>query len=286
MSSATASRGDPPLTPSPPPLSPTLIINATGAWGDWTLKELPLAAPQLFGGTKGTHLFTHHAGLVQALGGDAVYAEASDGRLVFLIPIEFGVMVGTTDDRFEQPPEEAHSTDAEVTYLLKLTNDLFPQVDLTESDIYATCSGVRPLPYSDGSKTAAISRGHSVDERKVGGMPVLTLIGGKLTTCRALGEEVADRVLQHLGVNRTESTRDRVVPGGENYPADRTNFEAAIAALAAASGEKAETCRTVWRLIGSQSVAFFSKKDAPPQTRMTWHRPVPLAARREPRPPR
>jgi len=260
MSSVTASRGNPPLTPSPLRLSPSLIINATGAWGDWTLKELPVPAPQLLGGTKGTHIFTRHAGLMTALGGDAVYAEASDGRLVFLIPIEFGVMVGTTDDRFEQPPEEAHSTDGEVAYLLKLTNELFPQVDLTEADIYATCSGVRPLPYSDGSKTAAISRGHSVDERTVRGVPVLTLIGGKLTTCRALGEEVSDRVLQHLGVKRTASTRDRIVPGGENYPADRTALEATIAALAAASGERAETCRTVWRLIGNQSVAFFSEK--------------------------
>ena len=253
----------PPFSPSPHPLCPSLIINATGAWGDWTLQELPASAPPLFGGTKGTHIFTKQTRLMEALGRDAVYAEAPDGRLVFLIPVEFGVMVGTTDDRFTERPEEAHSTAAEVAYLLQLANEIFPQVKLTEADIFATCSGVRPLPCSDGSKTAAISRGHSVNERTVNGLPVLTLIGGKLTTCRALGEEVADQVLRHLGVARTASTRDRVVPGGENYPAESQAVEDAIKGLATTSGESVETCRTVWRLVGTQAVAFFSGNERP-----------------------
>ena len=252
-----------PVTPSPNHLHPCLIINATGAWGDWTLRELPASAPPLFGGTKGTHIFTRHAGLIEALGGDAVYAEAQDGRLVFLIPIEFGVMVGTTDDRFDQRPEQARSTETEVAYLLQLAHEIFPQVTLSEDDIFATCSGVRPLPYSDGSKTAAISRGHSIDERSVNGIPVLTLIGGKLTTCRALGEEVADRVLAQLGVTRTVSTRERIVAGGEKYPTGDNAVEAAIKDLAAASGESPDTCRAVWRLIGTQSVALFSEKGRP-----------------------
>jgi glycerol-3-phosphate dehydrogenase len=201
--------------------------------------------------------------MIEALGSDAVYAEAHDGRLVFLIPVEFGVMVGTTDDRFDQRPEQARSTEAEVAYLLQLAHEIFPQVTLSEDDIFATCSGVRPLPYSDGSKTAAISRGHSIDERSVNGMPVLTLIGGKLTTCRALGEEVADRVLAQLEVTRTASTRERIVPGGEKYPTGDNAVESAIKDLAAASGESPDTCRAVWRLIGTQSVAFFSERKRP-----------------------
>ncbi len=264
-------------------LTPSLIINATGAWGDWTLKDLPMQAPQLFGGTKGTHLFTHHAGLTAALGGDAVYAEASDERLVFLIPLDSGVMIGTTDERFDQRPEEARSTEAEVAYLLKLTNELFPQVAISESDIHATCAGIRPLPYSDSSKTAAISRDHQIDRREIGGLPVWTLIGGKLTTCRAFGELVADQVLALLRRTRAVSTRDRVVPGGENHPADQAGLEDELQTLAAATEHSVETCRAVWRLVGSrakvvlgrvesqsvlegetaESVAFFSEKGCP-----------------------
>lgn len=252
-----------PISPSPHHLRPSLLINATGAWGDWTLQELPTSAPPLFGGTKGTHIFTKQARLMEALGGDAVYAEAQDGRLVFLIPVEFGVMVGTTDDRFTERPEVAHSTQTEVAYLLQLANEIFPQVKLTDADIFATCSGVRPLPYSDGSKTAAISRGHSVHEQTVNGLPLLTLIGGKLTTCRALGEEVADRVFRHLEVPRTASTKDRIIPGGENYPSGNHAVEVAIQALATTSGESVESCRAVWRLVGTRSIEFFSNPQRP-----------------------
>ncbi len=285
---------------SPPPLrlTPSLLINATGAWGDWTLQELPMQAPQLFGGTKGTHLFTHQAGLVEALGGDAVYAEASDGRLVFLIPLDSGVMIGTTDERFEQRPELAHSTESETAYLLKLTNDLFPQVHLTDADIHATCAGIRPLPYSDASKTAAISRDHQIDRREIDGLPVWTLIGGKLTTCRAFGELVGDQVLALLGRTRAVSTRERVVPGGENYPADRAGLEEELRSLAAATGHSMETCRAVWKLVGTQAramlgrmksgesqggdgkenVAFFSEKGRPVSEKQATEAEQPLIA--------
>ncbi len=248
---------------SPPPLllSPSLIINATGAWGDWTLKDLPVPAPQLLGGTKGSHVFTVHAGLIEALGGDAIYAEASDGRLVFLIPIESGVMIGTTDERFDQRPELACSTESEMAYLLKLTNELFPQIHLTEADIHASCSGIRPLPYTTTSKTAAISRDHQIDRREIKGLSVLTLIGGKLTTCRALGELVADQVLKELGRPRTVSTRERLVPGAEGYPVDPSLFEQEIAELAETTGHAKTTCRVVWQLIGTRALVDLRRCD-------------------------
>lgn len=260
-----------PLTPnhSPPPesvppvlrLTPSLIINATGAWGDWTLKDLPMPVPQLFGGTKGTHLFTPCPGLVEALGGAAVYAEASDGRLVFLIPLDSGVMIGTTDERFDQRPEEAHSTESEVDYLLKLTQELFPHVAITASDIHATCAGIRPLPYSDSSKTAAISRDHQIDRREVQGLQVFTLIGGKLTTCRAFGELVADQVLALLGRTRAVTTRDRVVPGGENYPVDRTGLEDELQSLVTTTSHSVETCRVVQRLVGTLAPGMLTRME-------------------------
>ena len=171
---------------------------------------------------------------------------------MFLIPLDSGVMIGTTDERFDQRPELAHSTDTETTYLLKLTNELFPQIHLTESDIHATCAGIRPLPYSDASKTAAISRDHQIDRREIDGLSVLTLIGGKLTTCRAFGELVGDQVLQQLGFARTLSTRDRIVPGAERYPVNQSAGEQAIDALATATGHSPETCRAVWRLVGTR----------------------------------
>lgn len=246
----------------PVTLNPSCIINATGAWGDWTLRELPAQAPPLFGGTKGSHLFTAKPELRAALGDDAVYAEAADGRLVFLIPMSGCVMIGTTDERFDERPELARSTDSEQEYLIRLTNELFPQVGLTAGDIHATCAGIRPLPSSGAARTAAISRDHQIDERELLGVPLLTLIGGKLTTCRALGEQTADRVLKHLGQERTQSTRDRPIRGSEGHP-PLSELEHTLSELARETGYSQATCREVWRLVGTQARDYLQEPGSP-----------------------
>lgn len=243
-------------------MQPSVLINATGAWGDWTLQELPCPSPPLFGGTKGSHIFTSNSRLREALGDDAVYAEAADGRLVFLIPMSAGIMIGTTDERFESRPELAQATAPEVNYLISLTNELFPQVNLTTSDIYATCAGIRPLPSSGASRTAAISRDHQIDERQLIGRPLLTLIGGKLTTCRALGEQTADRVLKHLSMTRTANTRERVIPGAERYPKS-SDLDRALSQLALTSGYPLSCCRAVWRLVGTAADQYLNEFGSP-----------------------
>lgn len=202
-------------------LTPSVIVNATGAWGDFTLDELGVDAPKLFGGTKGSHLLTGRPGLREAIHGSGVYAEASDGRLVFVLP--FGresVLVGTTDVRFEQPPDRAVATEEELEYLIGLVNELFPTVGLSRADVSMHYSGVRPLPNSKGGKTSSISRDHRIESQEHAGVRVLTLVGGKLTTARAFAEEAADQVFDLVGVSRNASTRERPIPGASGAAAN------------------------------------------------------------------
>jgi glycerol-3-phosphate dehydrogenase len=121
-------------------IAPALVINSTGAWGDLTLDQLKVQAPQLFGGTKGSHFVTHHPPLREAVGGQGVYAEADDGRLVFILPMAQGVMVGTTDERFEGNPDNATASEAELAYLVEMVNDLFPLVALLREHIEMHCA--------------------------------------------------------------------------------------------------------------------------------------------------
>jgi glycerol-3-phosphate dehydrogenase len=245
-------------------IRPAIIVNATGAWGDLTLEELrsvssrPDSAPHrpLLGGTKGSHFLTRQPSLIAALGEEAVYAEAGDGRLIFILPLDGSVLVGTTDERFPHRPETAIATEAELTYLAAMVNEVFPQVRLTRDDIDAHYCGVRPLPNSEGGKTAAISRGHSVHHCEVDGRPVLTLIGGKLTTCRMFAEDAANRVFDLLRIPRRAGTQQRPVPGAEDYPEDPESW---CREQARRTGCRVAQARAVFGLAGTRAAAILEE---------------------------
>ena len=199
-------------------LQPAAIVNTTGAWGDLTLGRLTGTHSAFFGGTKGSHFVTWNQELVAAVGVHGVYAEAADGRLVFILPLGDAVLVGTTDETFVGDPGEAIATDAELTYLRGMVQEVMG-IALQPEDITLHYSGVRPLPKADTSSNAAVSREHFVREETWQGIPLWTLVGGKLTTWRPVAEQMADQVLVKLGRRRRSSLADRLIPGAEDYAA-------------------------------------------------------------------
>mgnify|MGYP002623090031 CR=1 FL=1 len=245
-------------------VEPSLIINATGAAGDSTLKQLNVDAPQLFAGTKGSHILTHNPRLKAALHEKGVYAEAGDARLVFVLPFDDAVLIGTTDEPFPAPPETAVATDEEIAYLIASVNELFPHVELTRDDVALHYSGVRPLPHSSAKTPGAVTRRHCIEEEHIAEMPVLTLVGGKLTTSRALGEQTADRVLKFLNLRRPADTRDRSVPGGEHYPADESALWAEIERVAKHYNITPQKVAAVWRLFGTMTADVFDQCEGLP----------------------
>jgi glycerol-3-phosphate dehydrogenase len=72
--------------------------------------------------------------------------------------------------------------------------------------------GVRPLPYVDAKTPAAITRRHRLVWNDTSPVPLVSLVGGKLTTCRSLAEETAAAVLAKLGRNVEATSRDRPIP--------------------------------------------------------------------------
>lgn len=233
-------------------LTPATVVNATGAWGDATLQALHAAAAPLFGGTKGSHIITRQPALLAALGSDAVYAESADGRLVFVLPFDDAVLIGTTDIPFSGSPDQAVATPEEIAYLVGIVNEVFADVRLSDADVEAHYCGVRPLPNVHAARAGAIPRGHAIESHVADGLTIDTLIGGKLTTCRALGELAADRILRRLGRQRTATTRERAVPGGEDYPVDAQGLAARIASISRTTGFKEEQVRAVWPLAGAR----------------------------------
>ncbi|RMG41585.1 MAG: glycerol-3-phosphate dehydrogenase/oxidase, partial [Planctomycetota bacterium] len=229
---------------------PGCVINATGAAGDRTLQELGLPHEPLFAGTKGSHIVTANTVLRDALRPGGVYAESRDGRMVFVLPFGKLVLIGTTDVPYQGDPSEAIAEESEIDYLLRLVNDVQDEVRLSRKDVLLHYAGVRPLPKTDAAHPGAVTRRHWFEESRLEGVPLLTLIGGKLTTCRSFAEQVTDRVLELLGRGRTESTENRPIPGSAQYPLPEL-LEDAQREVAEKLNWSLRQVRAVWPLTGT-----------------------------------
>jgi glycerol-3-phosphate dehydrogenase len=244
-------------------ITPSAVVNATGAWVDWTLRELGVASRPLIGGTKGSHLVTAQEELRRTLAGRGIYAEAADGRPFFVLPLGQSTLIGTTDVPFTGDPRQAVASEEEIEYLLASVNEVLPGMRLTRDDLDWHYSGVRPLPATGGVTPAAITRRHWLEEHPGQGVPCYSIIGGKLTTCRSLAEQSAARILKHLGRTPTCTTRQRILPGGENCPADRTAVAAEHARLARQTGLEGAQVAAAWELFGTRTEAILSQCGKP-----------------------
>ncbi|WP_034853249.1 glycerol-3-phosphate dehydrogenase/oxidase [Inquilinus limosus] len=203
-------------------IAPRVVVNATGAWVDLVGGAIgPATNRRRVQGTKGSHLMIRNRALQEALDGRMIYFENDDGRICIAFNHAGAALVGSTDIRIDDP-DDAVCLDDEKRYMLAALAGIFPDLDVRDDEIVHVFTGVRPLPVSDDEATGRISRDHSVEVDPPGALPfaVLTLIGGKWTTFRAFGEEVADLALAQLGRARKVDTRDRPIGGGRGFPRD------------------------------------------------------------------
>jgi glycerol-3-phosphate dehydrogenase len=208
-------------------------------------------SPRLIGGTKGSHFLTPHAGLRRMIGGQGIYTEASDGRPVFILPFGDHTLVGTTDEPYRGDPADAVAREDELVYLLRAVRETLPDVDLAREDITLHYSGVRPLPFADASTPAAITRRHSLVEHREAALPLFSIVGGKLTTCRSLAEETAAAVLARLGRSAKANSRERIIPGAKACAADSAAVEQAQRRLAERHNCPLAQIAAMWRLCGA-----------------------------------
>ena len=198
---------------------PRVVINATGAWIDFTNRSLGHETT-LIGGTKGGHLVVDSQELLKALDGEMIYFENADGRTAVALPWLGKALIGTTDIRIDDP-ERARCEDDEVDYIFEAMARVFPGIKIERGQIRSRFSGVRPLPHSSAASTSQISRDHHCVETEPGDgieFPVLSLVGGKWTTFRAISEQVTDKVLDRLGLERRAATTTLAIGGGRGYP--------------------------------------------------------------------
>jgi glycerol-3-phosphate dehydrogenase len=201
-------------------VSADVVVNTSGPWTDLTNEALGHKTFYM-GGTKGSHIVLDNPLLFEACDGREIFFENSDGRIVLMYPIMNRVLVGTTDIPFDMR-DEIVCTDEEVDYFFDLVSRVFPHIEINHSHIVYRYSGVRPLPATGEVNPGVVSRDYRIVEGALGSTPLLSLVGGKWTTFRALGEHLADQVLERLGQSRTVSTVDLPIGGGKDFPMSPT----------------------------------------------------------------
>jgi len=235
------------------PVRPQIVVNAGGPWIDFVNARVD-GKTQFIGGTKGSHLIIDHPGLREAIGDHEFFFEYVDGRIVLIFPFRDRVLLGTTDIRIEDP-DQAACTEEEIMYILGMVPHVFPELEVRRQDIIFQFSGVRPLPPARGA-TGQISRDHSIEivEKNPGQpWPILSLVGGKWTSYRALSEETTDEVLQRLGKRRQSSTESLPIGGGAGYPSDEEKQKAWIEDLAAQTNLSANRASVLFARYGTRA---------------------------------
>lgn len=195
-----------------------VVVNTSGPWTDLTNEALGTQT-RFMGGTKGSHIVLDHPELLAATGGREIFFEHSDGRIVLIYPLKGRVLVGTTDIDAD-PREIALCTEEEVDYFFDLIHHVFPSISVDRGQIVYRFSGIRPLPRHEDTAPGFVSRDYRVEVDREGAVPLVSLVGGKWTTFRALGESLSDTVLGLIDRTRTVSTAGRAIGGGRDYPAD------------------------------------------------------------------
>ena len=244
-------------------VQPKLLINASGAWIDFSNHNLGLST-KFIGGTKGSHLVLNHPELRDAIGENEFFFENKDGRIVLICPLFDRVLIGTSDIKIDNP-DEAVCTDEEVEYFLDLVKHVFPSINVNIDHIVFRYSGVRPLENSTAKNTSQYSRDHSI--QVLSGdwtnlqFPVYSLVGGKWTSFRAFAEEVTDKTLSFLGIKRSKDTKSLQIGGGHGYPNTPDEKIKFINGLAAWTGLAKDRLEILFERYGTraEAVADFIK---------------------------
>lgn len=173
-------------------VSARVVVSATGPWQAK--------------GTKGSHIVVPQARVRNR--GAVTMISSDDGRVMFVLPSGERTIIGTTDLRTDESPDNVRASEAEIAYLLRAANSYFPDAALTSEDVVETWAGIRPLAAAPtGMRPSSMSREHRISRDAAG---VIVVTGGKLTTYRAMAAEVVDLIERGLGRRVERAPTDEV----------------------------------------------------------------------------
>ncbi len=171
-----------------------VTLNCTGPFSDHIRQMANPSLPSRLRLSKGIHILLP----MQAMRGDAalLIPKTEDGRLIFALPWNGSLLVGTTEDEIASD-EEAAANAKEIEYLLRYVNR-YLDMRWTPADVQSVFAGVRPLVASAGNgNTQRLIRDHEIEVDRRSGL--VSVLGGKWTTYRAMAEDGVNAALRVCG---------------------------------------------------------------------------------------
>jgi len=202
------------------------IVNAAGPWVAEVLNaRLGTGSRYPMRLVKGSHIVVG-----RLYEGDHAYAlQHTDRRLVFVIPyLDDYTLIGTTDVPWHGKPGPAEIDPAETEYLCELVNRFFER-QIGSAEVVWSYAGIRALQDDGAAEASAVTRDYVLElDAPAGLAPVLSVLGGKITTYRRLAEHALEKLQPLPGPIRGPWTATSPLPGGDLPGGDVDAFVAEL----------------------------------------------------------
>jgi glycerol-3-phosphate dehydrogenase len=223
-----------------------VVVNATGPWGR-TLLDRAGVAGRRWPLLKAMNLVTSRPARQTAL-----VASGPSGRALVVLPWNGHTLVGTSESATEREPDDQSVQYREIRSFVAEINAAFPALALKDEEVTLVHRGIVPAVSNNG-RLSLVGHSRVVDHADAGSPEVISVIGVKYTTARAVAERVVDLILTKLG-RPAVRCRTAEVPL-PNAALD--DSDAADPVLQAIRAEMAQTlCDVVIRRTGQGSLGY------------------------------
>jgi glycerol-3-phosphate dehydrogenase len=147
----------------------------------------------------------------------------ADGDII--VPQHEVAILGTTSVQVESP-DDITVPPADIDRMIDMCAQMVPS--LAAGRVLRAFAGSRPLYQPEsadggaagGGDTREVSRTFTVlDHASRDGLAnMMSIVGGKLTTCRQMAEALVDRLAERMGVTEPGRTATEVLPGADHGP--------------------------------------------------------------------
>ncbi|MGE0757289.1 MAG: glycerol-3-phosphate dehydrogenase/oxidase [Pirellulaceae bacterium] len=194
-----------------------VVVNAAGPWVEhvvgittWDPRRVALSP------TKGVHLLlpllTRSHGIF--------FRSQVDRRMLFAVPWGDWTLLGTTDTDFRGDARNIWAESRDVDYLLDRLHAILPAWAVDRRDVLGSFAGIRPLLRAPQNAPSNRSREYQLVRH---GRNLLSIVGGKYTTFRAIAEHTVDQVFRLLD-RRSPACRTADTPLAENVRNPRSTL--------------------------------------------------------------